>query len=175
MMELVCPAGNLPSLKAAVDNGAVAVYMGFRVEGRSMLSSYVTGRSPNTYGACSPASAVSWKETATGLETRLNNVLIDRHPAGESAGYPTLCKGRFNVEGHDYYDIVVDVLRISPQSMHTEQIINNFHDRLHGITSADKAEQSIQQYLLSDECDGYWYGLAGMDNSNVSAERRGCA
>ena len=31
-MELVCPAGNLPSLKAAVDNGADAVYIGFRDE-----------------------------------------------------------------------------------------------------------------------------------------------
>jgi len=29
-MELVCPAGNLPSLKAAVDQGADAVYVGFR-------------------------------------------------------------------------------------------------------------------------------------------------
>ena len=29
-MELVCPAGNLPSLKAAVDHGATAVYMGFK-------------------------------------------------------------------------------------------------------------------------------------------------
>ncbi|MFZ5601805.1 MAG: peptidase U32 family protein, partial [Pseudomonadota bacterium] len=27
-MELVCPAGNLPSVKAAVDNGADAVYIG---------------------------------------------------------------------------------------------------------------------------------------------------
>ena len=29
-VELVCPAGSLPALKAAVDNGADAVYMGFR-------------------------------------------------------------------------------------------------------------------------------------------------
>ncbi|OGT20980.1 MAG: protease, partial [Gammaproteobacteria bacterium RBG_16_57_12] len=29
-MELICPAGNLPSLKAAVDNGADAVYTGFK-------------------------------------------------------------------------------------------------------------------------------------------------
>ncbi|MEK6583352.1 MAG: U32 family peptidase, partial [Nitrospirota bacterium] len=28
-MEICAPAGNLPSLKAAVDNGADAVYMGF--------------------------------------------------------------------------------------------------------------------------------------------------
>lgn len=31
-MELVCPAGNLPSLKAAVDAGADAVYLGFKDE-----------------------------------------------------------------------------------------------------------------------------------------------
>jgi len=29
-MELVCPAGNLACLKAAVDAGANAVYLGFR-------------------------------------------------------------------------------------------------------------------------------------------------
>ncbi|MCW8911143.1 MAG: U32 family peptidase, partial [Gammaproteobacteria bacterium] len=29
-MELVCPAGNLPSLKAAIDNGADSVYIGFK-------------------------------------------------------------------------------------------------------------------------------------------------
>ena len=29
-LELVCPAGNLPALRAAVDNGADAVYIGFR-------------------------------------------------------------------------------------------------------------------------------------------------
>jgi len=29
-MELVCPAGNLPSLTAAVAYGADAVYVGFR-------------------------------------------------------------------------------------------------------------------------------------------------
>ena len=29
-IELVCPAGSLPALRAAIDNGADAVYMGFR-------------------------------------------------------------------------------------------------------------------------------------------------
>ena len=29
-MELVCPAGGLPALKAAVDNGADCVYAGFK-------------------------------------------------------------------------------------------------------------------------------------------------
>ena len=28
--DLICPAGSLPALKAAVDNGADAVYLGFK-------------------------------------------------------------------------------------------------------------------------------------------------
>jgi O2-independent ubiquinone biosynthesis protein UbiU len=73
------------------------------VEGRCALSSYVTGESPNTHGVCSPPKAVRWQETPTGLEARLNGVLIDRFAAGESAGYPTLCKGRFDVAGEESY------------------------------------------------------------------------
>ncbi len=74
-------------------------------EGRCYLSSYVTDESPNTRGACSPAKAVQWQETPQGLESRLNDVLIDRYSEGESAGYPTLCKGRFEVEGSVYHAI----------------------------------------------------------------------
>ncbi|KZY32736.1 MULTISPECIES: peptidase U32 family protein [unclassified Oleiphilus] len=71
-------------------------------EGRCYLSSYLTDQSPNTCGACSPASFVRWEETEDGLESRLNNVLIDRYQEDEKAGYPTLCKGRFEVEGRLY-------------------------------------------------------------------------
>lgn len=73
------------------------------VEGRCLLSSYCTGESPNTAGVCSPARAVQWKETAAGLESRLNGVLLDRYGKHEKAGYPTLCKGRFEVAGETYY------------------------------------------------------------------------
>lgn len=72
-------------------------------EGRCYLSSYMTGESPNTVGACSPAKYVRWQETDSGLESRLNNILIDRYSNGENAGYPTLCKGRFEVEGKRYH------------------------------------------------------------------------
>lgn len=68
-------------------------------EGRCHLSSYVTGESPNMCGVCSPAKAVTWHEKGEQLETRLSNVLIDRFEKGENAGYPTLCKGRFSVNG----------------------------------------------------------------------------
>lgn len=72
-------------------------------EGRCYLSSYMTGESPNTVGACSPAKFVRWEETPNGLESRLNEVLIDRYGPGENAGYPTLCKGRFDVDGQTYH------------------------------------------------------------------------
>ncbi|WP_439840759.1 ubiquinone anaerobic biosynthesis protein UbiU [Aeromonas veronii] len=72
-------------------------------EGRCYLSSYMTGESPNTVGACSPAKFVRWEETPNGLESRLNEVLIDRYGQGENAGYPTLCKGRFDVDGQTYH------------------------------------------------------------------------
>ena len=76
------------------------------VEGRCALSSYVTGEAPNTHGVCSPPKAVRWVETPKGRESRLNGVLIDRYAHGDNAGYPTLCKGRFDVEGeHNYYAI----------------------------------------------------------------------
>lgn len=75
------------------------------VEGRCLLSSYATGQSPNTFGACSPGSAVRWHETDRGLESRLNGVLIDRYTEGENAGYPTLCKGRFQVQEKTGYAI----------------------------------------------------------------------
>lgn len=68
-------------------------------EGRCYLSSYLTGESPNTNGVCSPASFVRWEDKGQVLESRLNNLLIDSFAENENAGYPTLCKGRFNVNG----------------------------------------------------------------------------
>ncbi|MCI9779689.1 ubiquinone anaerobic biosynthesis protein UbiU [Proteus mirabilis] len=72
-------------------------------EGRCYLSSYLTGESPNTVGACSPARFVRWQQTPQGMESRLNDVLIDRYAPDENVGYPTLCKGRYFVDKHCYH------------------------------------------------------------------------
>ncbi|MBS0877393.1 MULTISPECIES: peptidase U32 family protein [unclassified Tatumella] len=72
-------------------------------EGRCYLSSWMTGESPNTAGACSPAKFVRWQTTGQGMDSRLNNVLIDRFRPDENAGYPTLCKGRYLVDGQRYH------------------------------------------------------------------------
>lgn len=86
-------------------------------EGRCYLSSYMTGESPNTVGACSPAKFVRWEETPSGLESRLNEVLIDRYGPGENAGYPTLCKGRFEVDGQTYHALE------EPTSLNTLELL----------------------------------------------------
>lgn len=90
-------------------------------EGRCYLSSYFTSESPNTVGACSPAKYVRYQETENGLETRLNNILIDRYKADDKAGYPTLCKGKFNVDGNLYHAIEeptsLNTLSILPELM----------------------------------------------------------
>jgi putative protease len=92
------------------------------VEGRCALSSYVTGESPNTHGVCSPPKAVRWQETPQGLESRLNGVLIDRYAPTENAGYPTLCKGRFDVSDDTNYYAIEE-----PTSLNTLELLPQLH------------------------------------------------
>jgi len=87
------------------------------VEGRCALSAYATGVSPNCNGACSPAKSVRFVDTPEGQETRLNGILIDRFGKDERAGYPTLCKGRFDVDDETYYAIE------EPTSLNTLQLL----------------------------------------------------
>ena len=115
---------SLDQVRQLVDRTAVEIEVfGFgslcvMVEGRCSLSSYVTGESPNTHGVCSPAKAVRWQETPQGLEARLGGVLIDRYAAGENAGYPTLCKGRFDVAGERSYYAIEE-----PTSLNTLELL----------------------------------------------------
>ena len=52
-----------------------------------------------------------------GTDTRLNGVLIDHFQADEKAGYPTLCKGRFQVGEHTYYALE------EPTSLNTLELL----------------------------------------------------
>ena len=88
------------------------------VEGRCQLSSYVTGASPNRHGVCSPAKFVRWDEFDDGSRTaRLNDVLIDRFQPAEPAGYPTVCKGRFDVGGEVFHALE------EPTSLNTLELL----------------------------------------------------
>ncbi|MBE8718250.1 ubiquinone anaerobic biosynthesis protein UbiU [Cellvibrio polysaccharolyticus] len=91
-------------------------------EGRCYLSSYMTGESPNNSGACSPAKYVRWEEHDGILESRLNDYLIDRFMPEENAGYPTLCKGRFNV-GEARFHVLEE-----PTSLNTLDLLPSLHN-----------------------------------------------
>lgn len=69
---------------------------GLMVEGRCSLTNYATGLSTNMDGVCSPANDVEYRREADGsMTTRLGAFTIDRFAPEETAGYPTICKGRY--------------------------------------------------------------------------------
>ena len=179
-MELLCPAGNLPALKAAIENGADAVYIGLKddtnarhfaglnftekklqeavnfvhqhrrklhiaintfahpdgyarwqraVDMAAQLGAdaliladlamleYAAERYPHIDRHDSVHAFVRWQQTPQGLESRLNDVLIDRYQDGENAGYPTLCKGRYLVDGERYHALE------EPTSLNTLELL----------------------------------------------------
>ncbi|MCG7958359.1 MAG: U32 family peptidase [Candidatus Thiodiazotropha taylori] len=119
---------SLSQVKQVIENSQVEIEIfGFgslcvMVEGRCILSSYVTGESPNTHGACSPAQFVEYRETSEGLESRLNGILTDRYGQDEQAGYPTICKGRFAVGDNTYYAIE------EPTSLNTLELLPQLYE-----------------------------------------------
>ncbi|MGE6108483.1 ubiquinone anaerobic biosynthesis protein UbiU [Aeromonas sobria] len=131
-------------------------------EGRCYLSSYLTGESPNTVGACSPAKFVRWEETPNGLESRLNEVLIDRYGPGENAGYPTLCKGRFEVDGQTYHALE------EPTSLNTLGLLPELFQS--GIQSV-KIEGRQRSPAYVEQVTRVW--RAAIDSYLASPERYG--
>ena len=55
-------------------------------------------------------------------------------------------------------ELGVDVVRISPQSQHTAEIVNLFHSVLNDKTSAEQGTQALAGLMPEQACNGYWYG-----------------
>ena len=72
-------------------------------EGRCFLSSYLTGLSPTSEGACAPASHVAYEEAGGRVNSRLGGVTLNSFARGEPAAYPTPCKGRYVTHGRASY------------------------------------------------------------------------
>ncbi len=65
-------------------------------EGRCHLSSFITGKSANSVGACAPAEFVGFEETPEGRTLmKLNGLTIGDFGPAEPATYPTPCKGTY--------------------------------------------------------------------------------
>ena len=57
----------------------------------------------------------------------------------------------------------VDVLRISPQSENTFEIVKLFRQRLESSVTADLAARQMESLMPYGACNGYWHGRPGLE------------
>jgi len=62
----------------------------------------------------------------------------------------------------------VDVLRISPQSENTFEIVKLFRQRLNHSVTADLAASQMESLMAHGACNGYWHGRPGLEQ--IAAE-----
>ncbi len=138
-------------------------------EGRCSLSSYITGKSPNRNGVCSPASHVEYREDASGLATRLGGFTINRFLPHENAGYPTLCKGRFDAEGDISYifedPVSLNIIEMLPEIITSGVSALKIEGRQRGKAYVRDVVRSFRQAV-----DAFYQGkpLPGLDLLKLS-------
>jgi collagenase-like PrtC family protease len=63
----------------------------------------------------------------------------------------------------------VDVLRISPQSSHTADIVRHYRDALEGRAPGAAGAEKIKALTGAAWCNGYWHGRPGLERVAESA------
>jgi len=63
---------------------------------------------------------------------------------------------------HEFEQLGVEVLRISPQSHHTEKVIDIFHHCLTKQIDLSDGIKKLQRLTPTGNCNGYWHGQAGL-------------
>lgn len=58
----------------------------------------------------------------------------------------------------------VDIVRVSPQSQHTERIIELFERVLQKKLPAAEARRDMQACMPDESCNGYWHGKPGLEH-----------
>jgi O2-independent ubiquinone biosynthesis protein UbiV len=66
-------------------------------------------------------------------------------------------------------EIGVDVVRISPQSHHTDQVIALFDAARSEALSPAQAMARLQPLMPAAGCNGYWHGRAGLEQDAATA------
>jgi collagenase-like PrtC family protease len=64
----------------------------------------------------------------------------------------------------------VDVVRVSPQWEHTQQIVEDFRSILNGQATAQDVSAGQAGYSTGPLVDGYWRGLPGMTETRESSD-----
>lgn len=60
-------------------------------------------------------------------------------------------------------ELGVDVVRLSPQSQHMEEVVRTFKSVLDGSESAHMAHEYLLPRMPAAPCNGYWHGRPGLD------------
>lgn len=70
-------------------------------------------------------------------------------------------------------ELGVDVVRLSPQYQHMEQVVQGFHAVIHGRQAAADVHAKLEPCMPAAPCNGYWHGRAGLEmvlNNAVGAD-----
>ncbi len=80
-------------------------------------------------------------------------------------GIQTQSSKVYNLIGEvdDLRDQGVDILRVSPQSQHTAQLVEIFRARLDATLDAETARARLAPLGVAASCNGFWYGKPGLD------------
>ncbi|VAV89870.1 Uncharacterized protease YhbU [hydrothermal vent metagenome] len=137
--------------------------IGMMAEGRCSLTNYVTGLSTNMDGVCSPAGFVNYEEDQNhNLTTRLGEFAIDCIGCDENAGYPTICKGRYNTEHKQRYyafeePVSLNLTRLLPDLMRAGvtalKIEGRQRSRAYVKAVVSEFRQAVDAYARGDEPD----------------------
>ncbi|MBU0621476.1 MAG: U32 family peptidase [Gammaproteobacteria bacterium] len=65
----------------------------------------------------------------------------------------------------------VDVVRISPQSAHTAEIVQQFRTAIDDPAAAREAALRMAELMPDQSCDGYWHGRPGIEQSAAANVR----
>jgi len=72
----------------------------------------------------------------------------------------------------DIKTMEIDVLRISPQSRHTEKVIEIFQRALNEPETVAEGMARLQRLMPIGACDGYWYGNKGMEEKAIEWSKK---
>ncbi len=57
----------------------------------------------------------------------------------------------------------VDLVRLSPQSLHMAEVVSVFRDALSGTLGPSEARKRLEPLMPAQACNGYWHGRPGLD------------
>jgi len=104
------------------------------------------------------------------------------HPVGLTLktrdGKPFLALNGIQTQSSSIYNLLaeldnmkqvgIDVVRVSPQPLHTVEILSLFRQRLDSTLTGAEAGQQLQRLMTDEPCDGYWYAKAGIEQIEVA-------